>query len=215
MKNIIIRETKKEKYIQWIILHSSIDIKVRKKIYKQDLFNLFDVLGNTTYVVKVYWIHEVAIFLAGNNEANVFAPISRTMHPNDLGWERAAKDFKKTSVRRTNTFQSISPRTVVFHVPFTRSPCSFPRHSSVYRYSSVGPYLPATFQFHSTRASRCAPFPPHASSLPSNSERHKSDKFLLFSISVAGEQQLQSSPRIPLRGGGWSLGRSNTTGRER
>ncbi|TGZ55419.1 Uncharacterized protein DBV15_08562, partial [Temnothorax longispinosus] len=34
-------------------------------------------------------------------------------------------------------------------------------------------------------------------------------------ICVAGEQQLQSSPRIPLRGRGWSLGRSNTTGRER
>lgn len=86
------------------------------------------------------------------------------------------------------------------------TPCSFPRHSSVYRYSSVESYLPATFQFHSTSISvRTAPAACLFLADRIQFWTTKSDKFLLFSISVAGEQRLQSSPRIPLRGRGRSM----------
>lgn len=71
---------------------------------------------------------------------------------------KGEKIFKK-SVRRTNTFQSIGPPSLPpslarqFFMSRVYSRCNplllvHPRHSSVYRYSSVRLYLPATFQFH-------------------------------------------------------------------
>lgn len=47
----------------------------------------------------------------------------RQSHVQCIPMTPGEKDFKKTPVRRTNTFQSISPRAAVFHVPFT---CSDP-----------------------------------------------------------------------------------------
>jgi len=133
--------------------------------------------------------------------------------------KRQQKIKKKMSVRRTNTFQSISPRTVVFHVPLTRSnPLLIPTPFvclPIFVGRAISPdYFSISFD-ESTSVRVPLPLRAFFSSSMSNSGWHKFDKFLLFSISVACEQRLQSSPRIPLRGRGRSLGRSNTTGRER
>lgn len=93
-----------------------------------------------------------------------------------------------------------------------------PRHSSVYRYSSVRLYLPATFQFHcdggtsAPRAPRRCFFfflsPRHTRVRVQFWTRHaKSDEFLLFSTAPPAwsteceGKRRRRQPGIPLRGG--------------
>lgn len=75
-------------------------------------------------------------------------------------WPRVRKILKKRpSVEQTLFSLSAPARQFFMSRLLAPTPCSFPRHSSVYRYSSVGPYLPATFQFHSTSTSALPPLP--------------------------------------------------------
>jgi len=96
------------------------------------------------------------------------------------------------SVRRTNTFQSISPRTVVFHVPLTRSnPLLIPTPFvclPIFVGRAISPgYFSISFD-ESTSVRAPLPLRAFFSSSMSNSGWHKFDKFLLFSIFVACEQ---------------------------
>jgi len=91
-----------------------------EKEHRQNPLNLYSryYSRHAWFFAKVYWIHEIAIFLTGNNERRMYLRQSRVQC---IPMTQGEKDFKKTPVRRTNTFQSISPRAAVFHVPFTRS----------------------------------------------------------------------------------------------